>query len=98
MKANPPKRQNKKGYDFQTDRRNNYHLYLNVIFTVKTWQCIITVRISSTCGDKTISSREVHVDLLTTGALSESFLKRIHGEEVLLYAEEDSIAVRNFRN
>ena len=37
MKANPPKRQNKKGDDFKTDRRNNYHEYLNLIFTVKTW-------------------------------------------------------------
>lgn len=26
-------------------------------------------------GDKAISSGDVHVDLLTTGALSESFLK-----------------------
>jgi predicted nucleotidyltransferase len=30
----------------------------------------------------------VHVDLLTTGALSESFLKRIYGEEVLLYEQQ----------
>jgi len=32
-------------------------------------------------------SLAIHVDVLTTGALSDSFLKRIKGEEVVLYEQ-----------